>query len=368
MKSGQRPRARLRSIWIGPIWIGPIWIGLALLASALRAQEIPGLEYFDIPATGTYFWRYVPPNLPTDRPLPVVLFFHGSGGRPENYFPFILGPARTAGCVLVMPRSKNGLGWGDPADEVSVTESLRMTRAAIAVDEQRISVSGHSAGGAYAYLLAYQTRLRFSAVFSMGARFYQIDAIADPAYKAPIRMYYGTNDPNYFTGAYEALKQQWQRLGVPWEEEIRPGALHQEMYNSTTVQGFQFLLSKSYPGAVTACEPGPAHLCLGNGRFRAEVTWRDFGGRTGTGSVASCATADSGLFWFFDSNNWELMVKVLNGCVRNGHYWVFAAATTTVEYTLTVTDTLTGATAVYHNPLGKSAVAINDTEALAVCP
>ena len=86
------------------------------------------------------------------------------------------------------------------------------------------------------------------------------------------------------------------------------------------------------------------------------------------GSAVSCTTADSGLFWFFDPNNWEMMVKVLDGCALNGHYWVFAAATTTVEYTLTVTDTLTGETAVYHNPLGTRAVAINDTDALAVCP
>ena len=62
------------------------------------------------------------------------------------------------------------------------------------------------------------------------------------------------------------------------------------------------------------------------------------------------------------------MVKVLDGCALNGHHWVFAAATTTVEYTLTVTDTRTGETRVYHNPLGTPAVAIADTSALAGCP
>ncbi len=354
------PRTRFRPLWIALV--------LALGAAAAWAQEsTPGLEYFDIPATGTYFWRYVPPDLPTDRPVPVVVFLHGSGGKPENYFPYILGPARVAGCVLVMPHSKNGLGWGDPADELTITESLRMTRAALPVDERRISVSGHSAGGAYAYLLAYQERLRFSAVFSMGARYYPVDAIADPSYKAPIRMYYGTNDPNYFGGSYESLKQQWQRLGIPWEEEIRQGAQHQEMYNATTTRGFEFLLSKSYPGAEPSCTAGPDHLCLGGGRYRADVVWKDFSGRTGTGTVASCSTADSGLFWFFDPTNWELMVKVLDGCALNGHHWVFAAATTTVEYTLKVTDTLTGETAVYHNLLGTPAVAVNDTNALD-CP
>jgi predicted esterase len=341
---------------------------LALAAPAARAQETPGLEYFDVPATGSYFWRYVPDNLPRDRPVPVILFFHGSGGKPENYFRFITGPAKTAGCILVMPRSKNGLGWGDPLDETTVMESLRIARQGVTFDDRRIGVAGHSAGGAYAYLLAYQTRMHFSAVFAMGARFYAVDAITDPEYKAPIRMYYGTDDPNYFGGSYASLKAQWQRLGVPYEEEIRPGALHQEMYTATTVQGFQFVASKSYPATASACFPDPGHLCLGEGgRFRVEVTWKDFAGRTGVGSVASCTTADSGLFWFFDPTNWELLVKVLDGCAVNGHHWVFAAAPTSVEFTLTVTDTFTGAVATYHNPLGTPFVSINDTSALA-CP
>ena len=350
-----------------------LWIVLllALAAPALCAQDVPdtpGLEGFNIPATGTYFWRYVPPDLPKDRPLPVVVFFHGSGGKPENYFNFILGPARTAGCVLVMPKSNNGLGWGDPLDELSVSESLRMTRAAIQVDERRISVSGHSAGAAYAYLIAYQTRQRYSAVFTMGSRYYEVTSVADPLYKAPIRMYYGTEDPNYFQGSYAALKQQWDRLGVPWEDEIREGALHQEMYTSTTTRGFQFLVGKSYPGASAACEPGPNVLCLRDGRFRVEVTWRDFSARTGQGTVSSCSAEGSGIFWFFDPSNWEILVKVLDGCALNQRYWVFLAGITNVEYTLTVTDTLTGATATYHNPLGTTAVGVNDTQALAVCP
>ena len=79
------------------------------------------------------------------------------------------------------------------------------------------------------------------------------------------------------------------------------------------------------------------------------------------------AAADSGLFWFFAPENWELMVKVLDACASSGYHWVFAAATTTVEYTLTVTDTTNGATAVYRNPLGQTAVTVTDTRALG-CP
>ena len=79
-------------------------------------------------------------------------------------------------------------------------------------------------------------------------------------------------------------------------------------------------------------------------------------------------TDDSGLFFFFADDNWELLAKVLNACDFNNHYWVFSAATTNVEYTLTVTDTETGVTKAYFNPLGATAAAVTDTAAFQACP
>ena len=109
-------------------------------------------------------------------------------------------------------------------------------------------------------------------------------------------------------------------------------------------------------------------LFLDQGRFKAEVTWKDFAGKTGVGRTAAPAANGSGLFWFFSADNWELMVKVLDACAFNHHHWVFAAATTNVEYSLTVTDTKTGETVRYDNPLGRRSPAITDTKAFATCP
>ncbi|MEM7351855.1 MAG: hypothetical protein AAF657_13740 [Acidobacteriota bacterium] len=120
---------------------------------------------------------------------------------------------------------------------------------------------------------------------------------------------------------------------------------------------------------VTAeCTPDASSLCLNDGRFKVEVAWVDFGSNTGTGQVVPAVSNDSGLFWFFNSDNWEMLVKVLNGCEINDHFWVFAAATTDVEYTLRVTDTETGAVTEYSNPLGRAAPAITDTSAFPTCP
>jgi hypothetical protein len=80
------------------------------------------------------------------------------------------------------------------------------------------------------------------------------------------------------------------------------------------------------------------------------------------------AGGDSGAFWFFGFSNWEMLVKVLDGCGVNGHFWVFAAGSTDLEYTLRVTDTSTGNVQEYFNPLGGTATAITDTIAFADCP
>ena len=77
---------------------------------------------------------------------------------------------------------------------------------------------------------------------------------------------------------------------------------------------------------------------------------------------------DSGLFYFFSPNNLEVLVKVLDGCGINNRLWVFAAATTDVEYTMLVTDTANGTTSSYFNPLGTASPAVTDTDAFATCP
>ncbi len=111
--------------------------------------------------------------------------------------------------------------------------------------------------------------------------------------------------------------------------------------------------------------PGGTVL-LNGGRFAVEVTWKDFAGATGSGELG-VRSEDSAVFWFFSETNWELMVKVLDGCSINQQVWVFAAATTNVEYTLTVTDTQTGVQRRYVNPLGTAASAVNDTDAFSSC-
>ena len=116
------------------------------------------------------------------------------------------------------------------------------------------------------------------------------------------------------------------------------------------------------------CIPDSTTLCLNQNRFRVTVMWTDFASRSGEAQVVPFGSEDSGLLWFFAEDNWEMLIKVIDGCTYNEHFWVFASATTNVEYTLTVTDTQTGQVEHWHNPLGRSSPAITDTKAFGTCP
>jgi hypothetical protein len=76
----------------------------------------------------------------------------------------------------------------------------------------------------------------------------------------------------------------------------------------------------------------------------------------------------SGIFWFFQITNWELMVKSLNGCGITQHWWLFVAGLTNVHFRLEATDVTKGETKIYFNYPGPPAPAITDTRAFATCP
>ena len=124
--------------------------------------------------------------------------------------------------------------------------------------------------------------------------------------------------------------------------------------------GFSGLQAFTLPKAGV-CVPGETALCLLGNRFRVEAAWRDFDGNAGTAKAVP-QTTDTGAFWFFQRENLELMVKVIDGRANNGRFWVYYGALSNVAFTMTVTDTATGRQKTYRNPPGRFASA-GDVEA-----
>ena len=117
------------------------------------------------------------------------------------------------------------------------------------------------------------------------------------------------------------------------------------------------------------CVASVETLCLHGDRYEVRVEWWTGDGETGSAQVVPEATDDSGLFRFFEADNWEILVKVLDGCEANGHYWVYGASTTTLGYVIRVRDTVTGDVREYRNEPGQSAAAITDARAFpSSCP
>ncbi len=149
-------------------------------------------------------------------------------------------------------------------------------------------------------------------------------------------------DVTAFPGGSAASTTLAAQTGPSAEDRIRSHA-----------QEVAGLLSASAP---LVCQSNATTLCLNGGRFDVRAIFSAPSlGITNAPAQAVPLTADTGYFWFFSSNNVELVIKVVDGRAFNNFFWVFYGALSDVAYTITVTDTVTGAVKVYTNPQGRLA-------------
>jgi plastocyanin len=115
---------------------------------------------------------------------------------------------------------------------------------------------------------------------------------------------------------------------------------------------------------IGSCVANASTLCLNQGRFQVRATWANAQGASGIGAAVDIGLDDTGLFTFFNPNNVELLVKVLNACAVApfNNYWVFVSAATNQEWHLTVVDTQAGISKQYDSALGTFPPLLADTE------
>jgi predicted esterase len=347
----------------------PSLFGLvALLAAALpgaASAAQSGWQRHNVTADFSYALSYVPESLDTTQPAPVIVFLHGHGSSPEGWQPFLAPLAEEQRFVLLLPKAGVRVdgypAFGVGKDAEIIDQSLAALAARVPIDTRRIGLAGHSAGGAFALVLAYTTPARFNGVFALASSYRTVAQLADVQHAPPIRFYYGTADPNY-ADAYPLLQKMFTALGVPQQLEAAEGRGHNDVQTPSLRDGFAFLLSQPVP----PCAPSPTRLCLRDGRFAVEASWSTATAQGQAGAVR--LTDESGYFWFFDRENVEVSVKLLDGCGLNQRYWVFASGTTDVGVELAVTDLVNGHNVDYHSLRGTQFAPILDTSALATCP
>lgn len=110
---------------------------------------------------------------------------------------------------------------------------------------------------------------------------------------------------------------------------------------------------KSGLASFAACTPNAETICLLAGRFAVSLSAAD--PRTGA-SGQGRAIPRGDRFGYFslpsftgDATFPEVFVKMLDARALGGFFWTFHTGLTDLQYTMTVTDTLSGATRVYRN-------------------
>lgn len=116
----------------------------------------------------------------------------------------------------------------------------------------------------------------------------------------------------------------------------------------------------SVASARFTCRKGPETLCLLHGRFQVRVVWRPPVGSGGFAKATSIGDG-TGIFRFADPSSAEIGLRMFDSRAANGHFSFFSGGATNFEYSIFVTDAVTGQTQVYSNPAGEFRSFADDT-------
>jgi len=111
----------------------------------------------------------------------------------------------------------------------------------------------------------------------------------------------------------------------------------------------------------------PFSLYLNGARFAIRALWTSGSAGTSGDGIGVPLSTDTGTFWFFSPTNTEVVVKVLDACTVDGHFWIFASGLTNLGVQLTVTDLQTGTTKTYENTDGSPFQPIQDFATFVAC-
>lgn len=140
-------------------------------------------------------------------------------------------------------------------------------------------------------------------------------------------------------------------------------------YSSPFGSQFFWAIGASPAGGTEGCVPSASRACLHQRRFAIDVTYDAsiFGGSAGT-AKPQLESDESLKFTFFQPQNLELLLKIIDGCSYNGHYWVFFSGLTNVGVSLRITDTVSGENFAADNPPGTTLAPVLDILALPCAP
>lgn len=163
------------------------------------------------------------------------------------------------------------------------------------------------------------------------------------------------------------LAYQWQKWGGSWVDVTDGGTISGSTTSMLTIASARSGDAAPYrcrvsneggttdsdpvqlavdPLPVGTCQESSTTLCFQADRFAVTAT-------VNGGSASSMPfSQEGGFFWMFEPQTVEVAIKILDGTAANGYFWVFHGSLTDLGYTVTVTDTITGASKTYMKDAG----------------
>jgi len=176
------------------------------LTTAISAQSAPTEERRTLRVDGVErrYLILLPPSVRPGQPAPVVLVFHGGGGRAQGIAPHT-GFSRLAereGFVAVYPdglghRWNDGRGYASTHDDVGFVRALLDSlRRELTIDPRRIYATGISNGAIFSYRLACDLPGVFAAVAPVAGAM-PVALVSSCAHPEPVSVLamQGTADP-----------------------------------------------------------------------------------------------------------------------------------------------------------------------------
>jgi len=118
---------------------------------------------------------YVPPTYRPGQPAPFVLALHGAGGEAYNGLVPLADLAEHAGLIVLSPSSRertwDSILGGFGPDIEFLNRALEATFAQVAIDPERLAISGFSDGASYALSLGITNGDLFSHIIAFSPGF-----------------------------------------------------------------------------------------------------------------------------------------------------------------------------------------------------
>ena len=157
---------------------------------------------------------YVPPQIKTEKNLPVIIFLHGIGQRGSGGFVPVSGAGGALAshylgqvpAIILLPQCRAGMYWSNAAMDEMVVGALLQTVEEFQADAKRIYLAGVSMGGYGVWHFALHHPKKFAAFVSLcggssiknGDRF---SPVAEAVGKTPAWVFHGADAKRiYLTG------------------------------------------------------------------------------------------------------------------------------------------------------------------------